>query len=190
MADVKPGRYQFKRASTADEFEQVFRLNHDVFASELAQHQSDGSGLLVDKFHDKNTYFLALHQGQVIGMLAVHDQPPFSVAGKLQDPESVLVSLGRLVEVRLLAVEPAHRNGRVMAGLLLQLYRHARPGDRDLYDSIVISGHAAKATIYHELGFKDLGPAVASGEAIYVPMAVSLDDLAERQARWSARLKV
>ncbi len=115
-------------------------------------------------------------------MIAVNGQPPFSVAAKLADP-SVLDSYGRLLEVRLLAVDPAHRNGVVMAGLMLGVYEHARD-----FDSMVISGHVEKAGIYHELGFRDLGPPVPSGEAMYVPMAIRVADLAERQARWQRRL--
>ena len=183
-------RYRFKRATSPEELEQVFRLNHDVFAEELAQHQADGSGRLVDKFHDKNVYYVAIHDGIILGMIALHDQPPFSVAGKLANPDAVLSKLGRLIEVRLLAVEPAHRNGRVMAGLMLQAYHHARPNGQRLYDTFIISGHASKADVYHEIGYRDIGPAVKSGEALYIPMAVSMDDVAERQARWARRLGV
>lgn len=176
-------RYRFKQASTEDELDQIFRLNHSVFAGELEQYPELPSGRLVDKFHDKNTYLIALCEGAVIGMIALHDQPPFSVAGRLADAHASLAGLGRLMEVRMLAVRPAHRNGRVMAGLLLALYEHVRG-----YDTVVISGHAGKARIYHELGFEDLGPAVKSGEAVYIPMAVRVADLSERQARWERRL--
>lgn len=176
-------RYRFKQAGTEEEFDQIFRLNHSVFAGELEQYPQLPSGRLIDKFHDKNTYIIALCEGAVIGMIALHDQPPFSVAGKLADPHAALAGLGRLIEVRMLAVEPAHRSGRVMAGLMLALYEHARA-----YDTIVISGHAEKAAIYHELGFRDLGPARKSGAALYIPMAVRVTELSERQARWQRRL--
>ncbi len=175
-------RYRFKQAETTNEFEQIFHLNHSVFAGELEQHPTQPGQRLVDKFHDKNRYVIALVGEKVIGMIAVNGDPPFSVAAKLADP-SVLDAYGRLLEVRLLAVEPAHRNGVVMAGLMLGVYEHARD-----FDAMIISGHVEKAGIYHELGFRDLGPPVASGEALYVPMAIRVADLAERQARWQRRL--
>ncbi len=175
-------RYRFKQAETPEEFEQIFRLNHTVFAGELEQHPAQPGERLVDKFHDKNRYVIALVGEEVIGMIAVNGEPPFSVAAKLADP-SVLNEYGRLLEVRLLAVDPAHRNGVVMAGLMLGVYEHARD-----FDAMAISGHVEKAGIYHELGFRDLGPPVASGEAMYVPMAIRVADLAERQARWQRRL--
>jgi len=175
-------RYRFKKAETPEEFEQIFRLNYAVFAGELEQHPAQPGERLVDKFHDRNRYVIALAGDEVIGMIAVHNQPPFSVAAKLADPR-VLDGYGRLLEVRLLAVDPAHRNGVVMAGLMLGVYEHARE-----FDAMVISGHVEKAGIYHELGFRDLGPPVASGHALFVPMAIRVADLAERQARWQRRL--
>ena len=179
-------RYRFEKAETAGQFEQIFRLNHAVFAGELQQYPALESGRLVDKFHDKNLYLIALAAGNdgndVVGMIALHDQPPFSVADKLADP-AVLDRYGRLIEVRLLAVEPAHRNGVVMAGLMLSVYEHSRA-----YDAIVISGHLEQSSVYRELGFRDLGPPVERGQARYVPMAVEVTELAERQARWQRRL--
>src|ERR1019366_3810637 len=94
-------RYRFKPAESPDEFEQIFRLNHSVFAGELEQYPAQAGGRLVDKFHDQNQYGIALAGGQVIGMISVHDQPPLSVAAKLVDP-TVLDNYGRLLEVRLL----------------------------------------------------------------------------------------
>ena len=70
-----------------------------------------------------------------------------------------------------------------MAGLMLGVYEHARD-----FDAMVISGHLEKADLYRKLGYTDLGPAVASGQAMYVPMAVRVADLTERQARWQRRL--
>ena len=175
-------RYRFKRAESSGELEQVFRLNYTVFAGELAQYPELPDGQLVDKFHHKNIYVIALEGETVVGMIACHDQPPFSVAAKLADP-AVLADHGKLVEVRLLAVEPSHRNGIVMSGLMATLYEHLRA-----YDAIVISGHVDKAALYRELGFRALGPAVSSGEALYLPMALRLPDLAERAARWTKRV--
>jgi GNAT superfamily N-acetyltransferase len=175
-------RYQFKLAETEDEFEQIFRLNHATFAGELEQYPTLASERLVDKFHEKNAYLIALAAGEVIGMISMHAQPPFSVAGKLADP-GVLDSYGRLGEIRLLAVEPAHRHGVVMAGLFLAGFEYVRS-----LDALVISAHIDKLRLYHTLGFTDLGPPVASGHAMYVPMVIRVADLAERQARWQRRM--
>ena len=175
-------RYRFKKAETEQEFEDIFHLNHAVFAGELEQYPTSASERIVDKFHGKNHYVIALLGDRMVGMISLHDQPPFSVAGKLANPHD-LDACGKLIEVRQLAVEPEHRNGVVMAGLMLGVYEYAKD-----YDAIVISGHVDKTSVYHELGFRDLGPAVASGQALYVPMAIRVTELAERQARWQRRL--
>ena len=173
--------YRFKRAETEAEFEQIFRMNHSVFSLELRQHAADPSMRRVDKFHDKNLYLIALEQERVVAMAAAHDQPPFSVADRLADP-TVLERYGRLMEVRLLAIDPGHRSGLLLAGLLRLLYEHARQ-----YEAVAISGHVDECAMYRKLGFRDLGPPVRSGEAEYVPMVLKVADLAAREERWRAR---
>src|SRR5712692_7192240 len=126
--------YRFKQAETEAEFEQVFRLNHSVFAAELGQHAPHSSEQLVDKFHTKNQYVIALEEDRVVAMIAFHDQAPYSVAEKLADPRA-LDSLGSLAEIRLLAIEPEHRHGALLRGLFVAVYERARS-----HDAIVISG--------------------------------------------------
>src|SRR5262245_40733660 len=116
--------YRIKRAETETEFEQIFRLNQRIFADDLRQY-SAGSGGPGEQFHAKNQYWSARAEDSVVGMIALHDEPPFSVADKLRDP-SVLSSLGRLAEIRLLAIDPAHRNRMLLAGLLVSVFGHAR----------------------------------------------------------------
>lgn len=174
--------YRFKQAALEQEFEQIFALTHRVFAQELGQYPANPAGRLVDKFHHKNRYVIALDEDHVVGMICYHSEPPFSVEQRLPDL-SVLREHGKLIEVRLLAVEPGHRNGRVMAGLMLEIFSNARH-----FDSIVISGVAEEVGMYRQMGFRELGPPVRSGEASFVPMAVKLVDLAERQARWERLL--
>ena len=102
-------RYTFKTAETQAELEAVHRLNYRTFARELRQHAETGSGRLVDRFHDQNTYFIALRGERVIGMLCAHTEPPFSIASRLPDP-GILARLGpRPLEVRLLANQIAQR---------------------------------------------------------------------------------
>src|ERR1043166_3044303 len=64
------GRFHFKVAETDAELEQVHRLNYRTFVQEIPQHGDNGTGRLIDKFHDWNTYFLALDGEQLIGMLS------------------------------------------------------------------------------------------------------------------------
>src|SRR5260221_14017284 len=147
--------YHFKKAETEKELEQVFRLNHDVFAGELQQHHPTDEGRLVDKFHEKNLYLIALEDERVIGMLTTHDQPPFSVADRLADPR-VLEPFGRIVEVRLLAIEPEHRNRPGLTGPFTLVYQKVHT-----YVSIAVSGEVDESPTYWKLGLQVVGPAGA-----------------------------
>jgi N-acetylglutamate synthase-like GNAT family acetyltransferase len=174
--------YRIKLAETEAEFEQIFELNQRTFAAELRQYPLEGDRL-VDKFHTKNRYWIALVEDTVVGMIALHDQPPFSVAAKLADPR-ILDTLGRLAEVRLLAIHPDHRNRLLLAELLFAVYEQAKE-----YDSVAISGHADELAMYRRLGFREIGPPVRSGEAEYVPMVLRMADVGPQADRWVKRLE-
>lgn len=167
------GHYVFKKALTPAEIEQLHELNYRTFVQEIPQHEDTGEGALVDKFHRKNTYFMALDENRVVGMVAVHGEPPFSVEDKLNDP-SVLEALGdRPLEVRLLAVEPGLRTGQVFIGLAYLVFAHACEHG---YTHLLISGVEDQLSLYHHMGFQPIGPRVVNGGAHFIPMAVSLDD--------------
>ncbi len=166
-----PDSLVFKQADSAAEFDQIHRLNYRTFAEEVGQHAADGSGVLVDRFHSKNKYFIALERERLLGMIAIHDEPPFSVSSRLPDA-SILTSLpGPLLEVRLLALERDARHRMILAGILWELYRYAKSRG---YSHLIISGIAEKADMYEKLGFRPLGPAVPDGAASFIPMALSL----------------
>ena len=80
------GRFLFKLADTREEVEQLHRINYDIFVHEVGQYDDDGSSRHVDKFIHKNIYLVCKLGGEAVGMVAVHDQPPFSVATRLEDP--------------------------------------------------------------------------------------------------------
>src|SRR5262245_30317850 len=103
---LQVGRYVFKLAETTKEFEQIHRLNYQSFVGEIPQHADTGAGVLVDKFHTKNAYFIVLRDDRVVGMVSAHDQPPFSIADRLSDPSILTRDGTRPLEVRLLALEP------------------------------------------------------------------------------------
>jgi aspartate aminotransferase-like enzyme len=185
LPSLRLGPYRFKQATTATEFEQVHRLNHAIFAEEVAQHPRTATGALVDKFDHKNTYFIALDGEEVVGMVAVHDRPPFSVAEKLSD-HSLLEVLGdRFLEVRLLGVAPRARRGLALPGLIGMLHAHA---ERHHFEHVLISAIREQLGMYRRLGFRALGPEVAAGRAHFTPMVLCLSRLAPEVRRFVNRL--
>ena len=169
--------YVFKRAETTQEFEQIHRLNYRTFVGEIPQHADPGNHRLVDKYHDRNAYWIAVTacNNHVVGMVSVHDQPPFSVAARLSDPSILEKPGARPLEVRLLAVEPERRGTSVVIGLLWAVYDHAQ---KNHYTHVYISGVENRLGMYKQLGFEPLGPAVPCGAARFVPMAGTIGQLA------------
>src|SRR5882724_7907289 len=132
-----PGRLIIKQADTASEFDQIHRLNYQTFVEEIGEYSPDGSGCLVDRFHDRNTYYVAVEDGCVVGMVAANDRPPFSIEKRLSDSAILEALGGPLLEVRLLALDPDCRNRMVLGRLLWELYSDAR---RRRYSHLIISG--------------------------------------------------
>jgi aspartate aminotransferase-like enzyme len=186
---LRVGNYVFKRAESAQEFEQIHLLNYRTFVNEIPQHADPGTGRLVDKFHNKNAYFIVLCEGRVIGMVSGHDQPPFSIAERLTDPAILTRPGTRPLEVRLLAIEPDRRNSTVFFGLLWALYQYAQEHG---YTHLFISGVQERVPLYQRLGFEPLGPAVGHGKAAFVPMMLTVGKLPARVQRvkhlWEAHM--
>ncbi len=163
-------RLLFKEAESSIELQQVHALNHRVFADEIGQHQANSSGLLIDHLHVQNRYFVAVRDGEVVGMVAANAGPEFSIAKRLSDI-SVLLDFPSPIEIRLLAINPQQRNRTILAGLLWQVYRFSLSHG---FSHLLISAIAEREAMYRKLGFRSLGPAVPEGAARFTPMVRSV----------------
>jgi aspartate aminotransferase-like enzyme/predicted N-acetyltransferase YhbS len=166
----------FGVASKETEFEQIFRLNYRTFVEEIPQHPPNPERRLVDRFHHQNSYLIALDGNQLVGMMAVRDQRPFSLDEKLGNIDSYLPAGRRICELRLLSVLPSHRNGSVFQGLLNLLLEH---GKRKRYNLAVISGTLRQQKLYKHLGFEPFGPLVGPPEAQFQPMFLTIEEFQE-----------
>ena len=178
--------YTFRITDNAADRDQIEDLNYRTFVREIRQYADNGSGRLKDKFDDKNTYFVAQHDNRVVGMVAVHDRPPFSVEKRL--PTHIrLQELGsHLMEVRMLAIEPEHRNSMVFAGLLERMLRHAMTCG---CSHLLISGVRDQVDLYKRVGFVELGPAVPEGATSFTPMIMAIEGLSEAATGTLRRLR-
>ncbi len=163
------------------ELEQVHRLNRDVFAVEVGQHTADGE-LLVDRFHDENTYLVAVEDRQVIGMLAVRDRRPFSLDEKLPELDRYLPPGRKICEVRLLAIARDRRHGMILPQLLRALWRLGR---RRAYDVAVLSAYPARVPLYERLGCTSFGPRVLRDGFEFQPMMATRERFAAALPRFS-----
>lgn len=174
------GSYHFKLATKPEEIEQIHRLLYRTFVLEIGQHPDSGTGRHVDKFHHKNTYLVAVRDGEIKGMLAFHDQPPFSVADAIPCKDVLERLCPKLLEVRLLAVEKEERGRQILAGLGLAIHQYTLGKG---YQYLAISGLVERQGMYQKMGFRPLGAAVRRGEAWFVPMLLNVNDLPERVQR-------
>lgn len=183
---MTPGiRHEYRVAAEDWEIEEVHRLNYRTFVEEIPQHPPNPARRLVDRFHAENTYGICVAEGRVVGMLAWRARRPFSLDLKLPDLDRHLPPGRRPCEVRLLAVEPGHRRGRVFHGLMNLLATHFV---REGHDLALITGVLRQQRLYRHLGFRPFGPVLGTGPASFQPMMLPLERFRElagtAEGRW------
>ncbi len=167
--------FTFKVAEYDWEFEAIHTLNYKTFVEEIPQHETNADKKLVDKFHEQNTYIICVHEErkELAGMIAYRDQRPFSLDHKLENLDAYLPDdIGKICEIRLLAVEEAYRYTRITQGLIALLTEYADGRSCDLF---IISGTVRQIKLYKYLGFTPFGPLVGSEGAEYQPMYASIE---------------
>ena len=159
----------FKQATEPWEFQEIYQLNYASFVEEVPQHPTNDDRVLVDQFHDENTYFICRRGFDLLGMICARDRRPFSLDQKLGRFEDYLPQAegARVCEIRLLAVRPNLRRTRVLPGLLTMMARHCQEGG---YDYVVMSGRVSQQPLYRHIGFIPFGPVVGDDAAPYQPM--------------------
>lgn len=171
------GGLRFKIATEPHEFEQIHRLNYRTFVEEIPQHQPNESELLVDRFHDNNTYVVSMLGDVVVGMICARDTRPFSLDAKVPQLDSYLPPGYSPCEVRLLSVSPDYRTGVVFRGLIETLVRHCVANGHDL---ALISATERQLRLYRQLGFVPFADRVGSPGAFFQPMYITLDAYREK----------
>ncbi len=172
--------YYYRLAVMPYDEEAIHRLNYSTFVEEIPQHVPNAAGRLVDKFHGENTYMLCMKDGELAGMIALRAARPFSLDEKIGPVEQALPNPPENpVEVRLLAVDPAHRSGRAFFGMLQALVNWCL---KEGYDAAVISGTVRELKLYRRLGFVPFAEPVGTEGAMYVPMILTPDSYADSPA--------
>ncbi|NLH15482.1 MAG: aminotransferase class V-fold PLP-dependent enzyme [Phycisphaerae bacterium] len=168
--------YTFKVANEPWEIEQIHRLNYETFAEEIPQHQRNPERILIDKFHNENSYIICRNGTQVVAMLAVRGKRPFSLDNKLPDLDRYLPPHKGLCEIRLLSVRKDCRRSRIVHGLLESTARFCIEHGFDL---AVISGILQQQKLYEHMGFVPFGPVVGADGAKFQPMYLTTQAHAE-----------
>ena len=184
---AEPKGLVFKVASTPEEFQQIHALNYRTFVEEIPQHAANAERKLIDRFHEQNTYLICMRGKRLVGMMALRGDRPFSLDAKLPALDSYLPPARSLCEVRLLAVEPGQRRGRVFWGLARLVWEHFRGRGWDL---AVASCTPSQMKLYRHMGFVPFGPLVGTAEALFQPMYLTIEMFEERTRALEARTRV
>lgn len=167
----------FRVARGERELQQLHALHYRAFVEEIPQHPRNDARLHVDRFHDENTYVVAVEGDSVVGSLALRTRRPFSLDHKLPDLDRYLPPDRRVCEVRLLNILPERRHGGVLPGLLSALTEWA---ESERIDAAVISATTRQLRLYGRLGFEPFGPLVGTADAPFQPMFLTIEKLRER----------
>jgi len=168
-----PSEITYKIADRPEEFDQINVLNYKTFVEEIPQHHENAAGILIDKFHSKNNYAIALQNNELIGMIAFNDVKPFSLNNKIENMETYLPPHKSLLEVRLLSVRSDKRGGVILMKLLSVMYKWTKVNHKH-YDFVIISGTTRQTHLYHNMGFIPFYKLVGSKDALYQPMYLDL----------------
>ena len=171
---------EFKVAELDEEFDQIHRLNYQMFVEEIPQHPPNDERKLIDRFHAENTYVICVQERQVVAMIALRDRRPFSLDSKLKNLESYLPEFNSILEYRLLAVKKEFRNSRIFCGIMLEAFTLAI---RNKYDLAVISGSVQQQHLYRNLGFIPFAHRVGSEGAWFQPMYIDVAAAGELKSR-------
>jgi ribosomal protein S18 acetylase RimI-like enzyme len=163
---------EFKIACEDYEFEQIHKLNYEVYVEELGKEPPNPERRLVDRFHEENTYLICLDGHEVVGMMAIRAERPFSLDEKMQEVDAYLPPHNKACEFRVLAVRKDYRSRRLGDKLIR---RAGEYGISKGYDLGVIAAVKKLETAYKRYGFVAFGSVVGTPEVPLQPMYISYD---------------
>ena len=169
----------------AEDREQIHRMRHRVYATELGQHAENEQERLEDALDEVNDYLVARRDGRVVGFISI--TPPndrgYSVDKYLAPAELPVPRDAGLYELRLLTVDPRHR--RTHAAMLLMYAAFRWVSSRGASHVLVLGRTGATVDLYGKLAFRGTGQRFASGAVEYELMTASIEAIRARSAEVS-----
>jgi predicted GNAT family N-acyltransferase len=152
----------------------IYRLRHDVYATELGQHRENEQHELCDALDEFNHYIVVSTAREIIGFVSI--TPPghggYSVDKYVTREELPVPVDDGFYEVRLLTVAKAHRTSRVT---LLLMHAALRWIDERGGRNVVAIGRREVLALYRKVGFLTAGGSIKSGAVRYELMSTSLE---------------
>src|SRR5215469_6358678 len=162
--------------ATADDRHAIYQLRHEVYARELRQHSIREEGILSDSLDDANIYIKAELAGRLAGFISI--TPPstgrFSIEKYLQRSALPVAIDDTVYELRILTVDPEHRNTRIAWYLIYAAFRWIEEQGGKL---ILALGRKEVLSLYLSLGAELLGRSVRSGAVDFELISFSIAHL-------------
>ena len=161
------------RIADERDWDAIAQLNHNTYALELGQYESNDNGRKTDRLHETNVYFVAYVGEELAGMLSITlpSKAEFSTLKRLDSvSEDIRVNLPKTAEIRLLAIKPLHRGKGIYNCLMGAVIRYIYTND---IERILISAIQNRVSLYAFMGFKAIGEPVEEGTAVYLPMLIT-----------------
>jgi histidinol-phosphate/aromatic aminotransferase/cobyric acid decarboxylase-like protein/GNAT superfamily N-acetyltransferase len=170
--------------ATGRDREAIYRLRHDVYARELAQHGQNEEGRLCDALDAFNTYLVATVEGKIVGFISVTPpgQGSYSM-DKYVERERLPFPFDRhLYEVRLLTVVPECRGRQIAVLLMYAAFRwvEAHGGTR-----IMAIGRREVLDLYLKAGLQTVGHTVRAGAVTFEVVQTAVHALRSRLEKFT-----
>ena len=183
MAD----RITIDLATEADR-QEIYRLRHQVYASELHQHRENSDACLSDSLDAHNAYLKASVHGQLAGFVSITSPggPSYSVDKYFQREDFDFPFDNGLYEVRLLTVLPDYRGLACASLLMYAAFRWVQSlgGTR-----IVAIGRRELLGLYRKAGLRTLHRRTQSGAVTYELLSAPVTELADQAEKHSFLLR-
>jgi histidinol-phosphate/aromatic aminotransferase/cobyric acid decarboxylase-like protein len=154
----------------------IYRMRHDVYVTELAQHGVQQNAMLSDGLDESNFYIVAKIRGELAGFISV--TPPtlgrYSIEKYLCRDELSIQLDERTYEIRILTVSRAHRRSRVAWYLMYAAFRWVEEHGGE---QIIAMGRSEILDMYRSFGAQVPGHRVVSGAVTFELMKTSVSHL-------------
>ncbi|WP_348263300.1 histidinol-phosphate transaminase [Telmatobacter sp. DSM 110680] len=175
MKDRNFGNVAIELATQADR-PSIYRMRHEVYATELGQHAVQPTAMLSDALDDGNIYIVAKVRSQLAGFISV--TPPtlgrYSIEKYVRRDELPVELDGHTYEARILTVARAHRHSRVAWYLMYAAFRWVEEHGGE---QIIAMGRSEILGMYQSFGAQLLRHRVVSGAVTYELIKTSVSDL-------------
>ena len=168
--------------ASGQDMDAIYKMRHEVYATELGQHEENPAGRLSDQLDSFNTYIVARAGGRIAGFVSITPpgKGPYSIDKYFTREEVPLPFDDCLYELRILTISSQHRGRMVGPALAFGALRwvEAHGGK-----NIVAIGRVEILDLYLKIGFRPTGKRVRAGAVTFELLTGSVESLRECLSR-------